>query len=158
MTVWWLLGALGICLAVWSIESTRRILYPERRHILPPDPLPAYTVHPIVAPDGSRFDVWVLETTTPRGRLLLFHGYDANRYQVLDPVVLARRCHQPLLAIQDGEDRRVVPLLGREFYRCWAGPKERWFEEQIAHVGMFARHPQEYCGRVAEFFDRTLRT
>ncbi|MBI4003483.1 MAG: alpha/beta fold hydrolase [Candidatus Omnitrophica bacterium] len=287
MTVWWLLGGLGICLAAWSLESARRVLNPDRRHISPPDSFPAYTVHPIVARDGSRFDVWVLETAAPRARLLLIHGYYANRHQVLDlagglrargyeillfelrghgerpgpctmgirettdaqavlewaahrrdleralpvgllglsmgaavacqlaareravhavvvdsiysrlfpvlarslwqryhlpaipwawltwwslqlslrrrlapldPAVLAYRCRQPLLAIQGGEDRRVVPLLGREFYRCWAGPKERWFEERIAHVGMFARHPQEYCNRVADFFDRTLRT
>ena len=50
----------------------------------------------------------------------------------------------------------MVPLLGREFYRRWAGPKERWFEPHVAHVGMFARHPQAYGDRVAEFFDRTL--
>jgi len=285
VTVWWLLGGLGICVAAWSIESARRVLNPDRRHLHPPDPLPAYTVHPIVAPDGSRFDVWVLETAAPRARLLLIHGYAANRHQVLDlagglrargyeillfelrghgerpgpctagirettdaqavlqwvarhrdlehslpvgllglsmgaavacqlaareravravvvdsiysrlfpvlarsiwqryhlpaipwawltwwslqlalrsrlapldPAVVARRCSQPLFAIQGGEDRRVVPLLGREFYRCWAGPKERWFEERIAHVGMFARHPQEYCDRVANFFDRVL--
>ncbi len=73
-----------------------------------------------------------------------------------DPAVLARRLRIPLLAIQGGEDRRVVPLLGREFYQRWAGPKERWFEPQVAHVGMFAEHPQAYCDRVAAFFDRTV--
>lgn len=80
-----------------------------------------------------------------------------RRLALLDPVVLAPRLRQPLLAIQGGEDRRVVPMLGREFYRCWAGPKERWFEEQVAHVGMFARHPREYCDRVANFFAQALR-
>ena len=69
---------------------------------------------------------------------------------------LVPRLRQPLFAIQGGEDRRVVPLLGREFYRRWAGPKERWVEPRVAHVGMFARHPEAYCRRVADFFDRTL--
>jgi hypothetical protein len=61
-----------------------------------------------------------------------------------------------LFAIQGGEDRRVVPLLGREFYQRWAGPKERWFEPKVAHVLMFASHPTEYCDRVAGFFDRVF--
>lgn len=282
--MWWLLGPFGICLAGWSYLSARRLLYPERRALTPPEPLPSYTTHLIVAPDGLRFNVWVLEAPAPRGRLLLFHGYYANRYQVLDlaaglrargyevllfelrghgerpgpctvgvreaadaqailqwakqrdgerplpvgvlglsmgaavacqlaarepsvravvvdsiysklfpviartiwrhyhlpaipwawltwwslqlalqrrlapmdPAALAPRLRQPLLAIQGGEDRRVVPMLGRAFYRRWAGPKERWFEEKVAHVGMFAGHPREYCDRVANFFDRVL--
>ena len=79
-----------------------------------------------------------------------------RRLRPLDPASLAPRLHQPLLAIQGGEDRRVVPMLGREFYRRWAGPKERWFESKVAHVQMFATHPQEYRDRVASFFDRTL--
>lgn len=74
-----------------------------------------------------------------------------------DPVVLAARSSQPLLAIQGGEDRRVVPLLGREFYQSWAGPKERWFEAAVVHVGMFARHPQAYCDRIAAFLEGALR-
>jgi pimeloyl-ACP methyl ester carboxylesterase len=79
-----------------------------------------------------------------------------QRLTPLDPARLAARLTQPLLAIQGGEDRRVVPLLGREFYQGWAGPKERWFEPQVAHVGMFARHPQVYCDRVVSFFDRVF--
>ena len=73
-----------------------------------------------------------------------------------DPVRLAPRLLQPLFVIQGGEDRRVSPRLAQEFYERWAGPKERWFEPGVGHVGMFARHPQEYCNRVAGFFDRTL--
>ena len=282
--MWWLLSVLGISLAVWSVQSVRHVLYPKRVAIHPPEPLPPYTSHAIVAPDGSGFSVWVLEAPAPRARLLLFHGFYANRYQVLDiasrlrargyevlllelrghgerpgpctvgireaedahavlqwagtregarplpvgllglsmgaavacqvaarepsvravvvdsiysrlfpvlarsiwrryhlpaipwawltwwslqlalrrrlaptdPAALAPRLRQPLLAILGGEDRRVVPMLGRDFYRRWAGPKERWFEEQIAHVGMFAGHPGEYGDRVANFFDRVL--
>ena len=73
-----------------------------------------------------------------------------------DPVVLAPRLRQPLLAIVGGEDRRVPPQLSQEFYERWAGPKERWYEPAVAHVGMFASHPEEYGRRVADFFSRTL--
>jgi alpha-beta hydrolase superfamily lysophospholipase len=79
-----------------------------------------------------------------------------KRLARIDPVAFAPRLHQPLLAIQGGEDRRVVPLLGWELYQRWAGSKERWFEPKIAHVGMFAQHPQAYCKRIAEFFDRAF--
>ena len=266
----------------WGLLSARQLLYPEHRPIPPPEPLPVFTVHPLIAPDGRPFDVWRLDAPAPRARLLLCHGYYANRYQVLaladqlrargyeallfelrghgsrpgpctlgrreaddavtvlrwareacgplpvgllglsmggavvcqtaacdpdvravvvdsvyshlfpvlqrsiwrqyhlpavpwawltwwsvqtalrmrlapvDPAVLAPRLRQPLLAIQGGEDRRVVPLLGRKFYQRWAGPKERWFERSVVHVGMFATHPRAYCDRVAGFFDRVL--
>jgi pimeloyl-ACP methyl ester carboxylesterase len=79
-----------------------------------------------------------------------------RRLAVIDPAALAPRLHQPLFALQGGEDRRVIPLLGREFYRRWAGPKRRWFEPRVAHVGMFAEHPQAYCSRIAAFFDEML--
>jgi len=79
-----------------------------------------------------------------------------RRLSRLDPAALAPRLRQPLFAIQGGEDRRVAPLLGQEFYERWAGPKERWYEPAVAHVGMFARHPEEYCTRVADFFARAL--
>ncbi len=79
-----------------------------------------------------------------------------HRLHSIDPVALAPKLRQPLFAIQGGEDRRVGPLLDQEFYHRWAGPKERWFEPHIAHVGMFAAHPQEYCDRVANFFDRAF--
>ena len=266
----------------WGLLSARQLLYPERRLIPPPEPQPDFTVHPLTAPDGRPFEVWRLDAPAPRARLLLCHGYYANRYQVLalahqlrvrgyeallfelrghgsrpgpctlgrreaddavavlrwarqalgplpvgllgfsmggavvcqaaardptvravvvdsvysrlfpvlqrsiwqqyhlpavpwawltwwcvqaalrtrlsstDPAALAPGLRQPLLAIQGGEDRRVVPLLGREFYQRWAGPKERWFEPSVVHVGMFATHPRAYGDRVAGFLDRAL--
>ena len=283
--MWWLAGLLGIALIGWGILSARLVLYPERHYLAPPNPLPAYSVASLHAPDGVAFDVWRLEAVSPRARLLLFHGFYANRYQVLDiaqglrardyeillfelrghgarpgpctlglrevddtrvvlewashlpgaaplpvgllglslgaavacqvalrepsvraivvdsiyshflpvlrrslwrrfhiptiplawiiwwsvqgalrrpldpldPAALAPHLRIPLLAIQGGEDRRVVPMLGREFFQRWAGPKERWFDQRVVHVGMFAKHPHEYCERVANFFDRALR-
>lgn len=74
-----------------------------------------------------------------------------------DPVELAPRLRQPLLAIQGGEDRRVSPQSGEEWFQRWAGPKERWFEPQVAHVRMFTQDPQAYCDRVAAFLDRAFR-
>jgi pimeloyl-ACP methyl ester carboxylesterase len=283
--VWWVVGVAGVVCAGWSLASVRRILYPEHRPIPPPDPLPSSTPHALTSPDGARFTVWVLEASAPRARILIVHGFYANRLQVLDiaeglrergyeavivelrghgdrpgpctvgvketedavavlrwarerdgrrplpvgllglsmgaavacqvalrepavravvvdsvysrlfpvlvrairdryrlppvpwawltwwtlqlalgcrlspwdPVSAAPQLRQPLFAIQGGEDRRVAPLLGREFYRRWAGPKERWFEPKVAHVGMFARHPRAYGERVAAFFDRAMR-
>jgi alpha-beta hydrolase superfamily lysophospholipase len=275
---------LGIGLAGWAGFSSRRLLYPERRPVPPPAALPSYTTHTVTAPDGVRFDVWRLSPLSPRGRILLCHGFYANHCQVLeiadglcrrgyeallfelrghgerpgpctlgvretedaltvlrwaaareggagvptgvlglsmgaavacqvaarapqvravvadspysrlfpvlcramtqryrlpgvpwgwltwwgvqaalgarlaprDPVALAPRLHQPLLAIQGGQDRRVAPALGQEFYERWAGPKERWYEPAVEHVGMFARDPEAYGSRVADFFSRTL--
>ncbi len=275
---WW--GALLVAAALlgWSALSARTVLYPDRRVLPAPNPLPSYTAHQVPSPEGA-FDVWRLRpSSSPRARILICHGYYANRLQVLDiaqglrergyesllfelrghgqrpgpctfgmketedaltvlrwakreqvlplgvlgfsmgasvccqvafrepairavvvdsiysrlfpvlrrglwqryhvppfplawltlwsvqaalrarlaaidPVTVAPKLCLPLFAIQGGEDRRVTPLLGREFYRVWAGPKERWFEPKIAHVGMFATHPHEYCERIAAFFD-----
>ncbi len=282
--MWWLL--LGICLALLllAVYSTQQILYPDR-HLVPiPTPSPVFSTHALTAYDGSPFDVWLLEAAQPRGRLLICHGYYANRYQVLgladglrqrgyevllfelrghggragpctlgvreqrdaatvlrwasqrpqaaalplgligfsmgaavacrvaaheatvaavvtdslysrllpvirrgicqrywwplaylarvawwgvqvrlrtrlarwDPASLAPRLRQPLLAIQGGEDRRVPPLFGLEFYERWAGRTERWDEREAAHVGIFASDPQRYCDRVAEFLEHAL--
>ena len=74
----------------------------------------------------------------------------------LDPAAVAARLHQPLLAIQGGEDQRVPPQFGEDVYARWAGPKERWCEPTASHVGLFDRQPQAYGDRLAAFFDRTL--
>lgn len=100
--------------------------------------------HPWAGPFWARLTWWAVQAALRR------------RLARLDPAELARRLRQPLLAIQGGEDRRVAPALGQEFFDAWAGPKEQWFEPAIAHVGMFARQPEEYHRRVAEFFTRTL--
>ena len=94
---------------------------------------------------GARLTWWTVQAALGR------------RLAPVDPATLAPRLRQPMLAIQGGEDRRVEPALGQELYEAWAGPKERWFEPRIAHVGMFVAHPDEYHRRVAEFFTRTLK-
>lgn len=278
------LSLLGLSFVGWGVASTRRVLYPEAHLANPPTPLPSYQLEPVIARDGVSFNVWRLEAPAPRARLLLYHGYYANVYQVLgigerlrqrgyevlivelrghgarpgpctvglneaddgtaviewarhrdgtrplplgvlglsmgaavicqialrsqdvravvvdsvyarlfpvlrgiirqryhlpgvpwawltwwglqlalrrrlaryDPIALAPQLRQPLFAIQGGADQRIEPRLGQELYAAWAGPKERWFEPTVAHVGMFAERPEEYTNRVAGFFDRTL--
>ncbi len=81
-----------------------------------------------------------------------------KRLTAMDPLALAPTLHQPLFAIYGGADQRVEPSSTEAFYRAWAGPKEQWFDPAVAHVGMCRAHPQEYCTRVADFFDRTLRS
>jgi alpha-beta hydrolase superfamily lysophospholipase len=73
-----------------------------------------------------------------------------------DPAALAPRMRQPLLAIHGGGDRRVPIAMGQEVFDRWGGPKERWTEPDVAHVGMFDRDPKRYCDRVGGFLDRAL--
>ena len=67
----------------WSILSARQVLFPQPSAAAPPQPVPTYTTHILQATDGHPFEVWRLDTPSPRARLLIFHGYHANRYQVL---------------------------------------------------------------------------
>ena len=281
--MWWLLGAIGCSLIGWGVVSSQRVLYPERRLPLARASIPSCTLHPVMTADGAAFDVWLLERPSPRGRVLLCHGYYANQDQVLDlalglrergyetlmfelrghgrrpgpctlgaresedaaaalqwaairqgarqalplavvglsmgavvacqvaahdpriralvldsayprffpilqqaiqrryrlpavpwawvtwcsiqlrigrrltpldPMVMAPRLRQPLLAIQGGADQRVPAEEARQLYQQWAGPKESWSDPSVSHVGMFARDPQRYCDRVAAFLNR----
>ena len=282
--MWWLLGLLAIVLATWGILSTRGVVYPQRLPIPPPDPLPPSVCHHLLSPDGSSFDVWVLDAATPRGRVLLCHGYYANHFQMfalaqglrvrgyevllfelrghgvrpgpctlgireaqdaaivlswaktrdhgrtlpvavigwsmgavvaalvagqaeeiravvtdsaysrlfpvlkqairrryhlpavpwawltwwglhlalgrrlsaLDPAHLAAQRTEPLLAIHGGSDVRVEPRLGEELVARWAGPRQRWLEATVGHVGMFARDPEGYCNRVVAFLQEAM--
>ena len=90
--------------------SARRILYPERQTIPPPIPSPAYTTHQLTAPDGASFDVWLLEARSPRARLLICHGYSANRNQVLGLAQMLReRDYEVLLFELRGHGSRPGP-------------------------------------------------
>ena len=73
-----------------------------------------------------------------------------------DPRALAPQLRQPLLAIQGGADIRIDLRESEELFERWAGPKERWFEPGVPHVGMWARDRDAYCDRVASFFDRAF--
>jgi alpha-beta hydrolase superfamily lysophospholipase len=79
-----------------------------------------------------------------------------TRLAPLDPLAIAGRLPQPLLAIQGGADQRVGALEQEALFTRWAGPKERWVEPDAGHVAIVARDPSAYCDRVAAFLDRTL--
>jgi len=109
--VWWLLGFIVLAGIGWGAFSTRRILYPERHPIPAPQSLPPYTSHTLTAPDGVSFDVWVLQPPSPRARLLVYHGYYANRYQVLDIArELRERGYEILLVELRGHGSRPGPF------------------------------------------------
>jgi fermentation-respiration switch protein FrsA (DUF1100 family) len=74
----------------------------------------------------------------------------------LDPATLARGLRQPLFVIQGGADTIVTPPNRAAFFDRWAGPKERWVEPGVAHVGMWRHDPQGYSNRVADFLSRVV--
>lgn len=271
-------GLIAVSSLAWfSASVARQLLYPVRLPVPPDAPWPAHVTHELTASDGRRFDAWLLEAPRPQGRIVLCHGYSADRRQVigladglrqagfevvliemrghgsrpgpctlglretedvqqaldwargrggapatptgaigwsmgaviacqlarrdasvravvldspyacllpvlrrafaqryrwlpgtlmwptwlilqawlraplwrLDPIGLAPGLGQPLLVIEGGQDRRVAPGMSQALYTRWAGPKQRWHDPAVGHVGMFAAHPQEYCRRVA---------
>ena len=116
--MWWCLGLLTISLLSWSLFSTCRVLYPERKSIPAPQPLPSYTCHPLLTPEGEVFDVWLLEDPSPRARVLICHGYYADRYQVLTLAQRLREHHYEVLLCElRGHGSRPGP--------CTLGVKER---------------------------------
>ncbi len=74
----------------------------------------------------------------------------------LDPIRLAVRGRQPLLAIHGGADVRVPPADAEAFAAAWQGPTQRWSEPGVPHVGMCAHAPEAYGRRVAAFFREAL--
>ena len=75
----------------------------------------------------------------------------------VDPMAIVTRLSQPALFIQGGKDRVVASDDWESVYRSWGGSKERWFEPDVEHVGMYFRDPGMYQNRVAAFLDKTLK-
>ncbi|MBI3321789.1 MAG: alpha/beta fold hydrolase [Candidatus Omnitrophica bacterium] len=97
--------------------AARTVLYPERRVLTSPPLLPSYTTHALTAPDGDRFDVWLLEISSPRARIVICHGYSANRYQVVGIAeALRQRGYESILFELRGHGSRPGP--------CTLGLKE----------------------------------
>ncbi|MBI4342634.1 MAG: alpha/beta fold hydrolase [Candidatus Omnitrophica bacterium] len=108
--MWWWLLAVALSLVSWGVASARRVLYPER-HVLPiPDPLPVCTSKTLTASDGRAFDVWRFDAPAPRGRVLVCHGFYANRYQVMGMADgLRQRGYETLLFELRGHGDRPGP-------------------------------------------------
>ncbi len=186
--MWWCLGVVGLALVGWAALSTWRVLYPDRRPIPPPSPLPPDDVHTLTGPDGAVFDVWRLEASSPKARLLLCHGYYANRCTLglcesRDALAIlhwARRrdAQRPLPVGVDSIYSRLFPVLRRSIWRHDRLPTVplawiTWWSLHLVlrrrlsaidpvalaprlHQPLFARHPQAYGHRVADFFDRVF--
>ena len=108
--MWWVLGGAGLLLVGWGWLSAHRVLYPEHRPIHSATPLPSFVTHSLLTAEGQSFDVWRLETPSPRARLLVCHGYYANRFQVLDLAEgLRRRGYEALLMELRGHGTRPGP-------------------------------------------------
>ena len=79
-----------------------------------------------------------------------------DRLRLRDPSVVAARLPHPVLLIHGEADRSVPVEHARIVYERWRGPKERWLEPEVGHVGMYAADPARYCRRVIAFFDQWL--
>ena len=116
LLVWGLSVLAGAVLAAWTALSVRRILFPMRRIIPAPTPTPSYRVHALRGADGRSFDLWILEPPRPPiATVLGFHGYYANRHQLLGLAGrLCARGYEVLLMELRGHGTRPGPYtLGR---------------------------------------------
>ncbi len=114
----------------WATLSTTRALFPKSS---PPLSRPSieHTTHTLRTKEGEPFDVWWLRTANPKARLVLIHGYHADRYQLL-PVAndLNKRGYESVLLSLRGHEDRPGP--------CTLGVKEcadatrvvDWLKEQ----------------------------
>ena len=108
----------------WGIASARRVLYPARS--IPPvsDPLPAATATTLTASDGHPFHVWRFAAAAPRGRVLICHGFFANRDQVMGVADgLRQRGYDTILFELRGHGDRPGP--------CTLGLREREDAQQV---------------------------
>ncbi len=81
--LWWCVAGALLILAGWGIVSGRRMLHPVLYAFPSPDPMPAHRVIQLRDQRGEPFDVWVLDAAQPTAAVLAFHGYHANRLQLL---------------------------------------------------------------------------
>ncbi len=114
----------------WATFSTVRALFPKSSPS-PSSPSVPHTTHTLRTKEGKPFDVWWLRTTNPKARLVLIHGYQADRYQLL-PLArdLNNRGYESVLLSLRGHEDRPGP--------CTLGVKEctdatrvvDWLKEQ----------------------------
>ena len=123
--LWWLIGALALGLGGWSAVSAHRVLHPRPKPVLPYTPaIPTHT-HTLRDQRQQPFDIHALCAASPRGVLILCHGYFANHQQVM-PVAdgLARRGYTTVVF--------DFPAHGQRRGRCTFGKEET--EIGRAHV------------------------
>lgn len=97
----------------WAIFSTVRTLFPKYSSSPSSLSIP-YTTHTLRTKEGTPFDVWWLRTANPKARLVLIHGYHADRYQLL-PLARdlgGRGYESVLLSLRGHEDRPGPCTLG----------------------------------------------
>lgn len=81
--MWWYWVIVGAIIG-WALLSARRVLYPERRQQVVSAKIPEFSSFRIESSDKNSIEVWCLKPSgKPLGHVLYFHGYNANRHQVL---------------------------------------------------------------------------
>ena len=110
----------------WGIASAQRVLYPARAASPASGPLPATTVTTLTASDGRPYQVWRFDAAAARGRVLICHGFFANRDQVLGVADgLRQRGYDALVFELRGHGDRPGP--------CTLGLRESDDAQRIMH-------------------------
>lgn len=93
------------------VASARRLLYPPQRIFHRRSVSPSYTAHQVTGADGAAFEAWCLSNPQPKGRLVVCHGYWADRFQVLGIAdALQRRGFEVWLLELRGHGARPGPF------------------------------------------------
>ncbi|MEQ9366599.1 MAG: alpha/beta hydrolase [Leptospirales bacterium] len=91
-----------------------------------------------------------------RGINRLMYGYDFARDSAAEAV--AAIAPRPLLIIHGTADSTTPAAMAEELYERAGEPRELWLEPETEHCGVYFADRERYVKRVADFFDRSLRT
>lgn len=86
--------------------------------------------------------------------LLAFEHCDVP---TVEPALSAQKLRCPLFLIHGGKDEMIPVDHSKEIYNQATVEKELWIIDDVGHLGVYLKHPDEYQRRVLDFFGKNLR-